>query len=166
MSKRHWAGFGLLLGGLAVLHLLAAPVSSQPPPERIAAPAKIHPKMTLEELAKTIQTDLANGKSVDVPGLGTFRVVRVMPHRQNIDGRAVMVYKNVVQLQPTGELEAVANSPGARPQDTVLTNDYFYQDLPYGGAAIDRIREHSIGGARNSNPTNKPSQKVGGGRRP
>src|SRR5262249_6621550 len=73
---------------------------------------------------------------VQLPGIGTLQVVRVMTHRETINGKPVIVEgKNTVQLLPDGGLLAAANGPGARPVQEVLTNDYFYQDQPYGGAA-------------------------------
>lgn len=177
MNRRYWLALGLLVGGLGFLHALSDNAWSQFPQQepvptltqRLAkrwGMKEQEVQKRLQELGQEIEADLARGQTAAVPGLGTIQVVRVMPHRETIGGRPVMVEKNTVQLLPAGSLDAVANSPGARAVTTILPSNYFYHDLPYGAGNLDRTREFSTGSARPANPVNKPSQKVGGRRRP
>lgn len=188
MKKRHWVAMGLLLGGLGLIHALSAPAHSQPPaakppaakPQAPSGPATLEQRLAkkwnmsegdvrkrLEELGQEVQADLGDGRTTDVPGLGTLRVIRLHLHRETVNGRSVIVdNRHTVQLVPVGNLLAVANGPGARPAEEILPRDFFYNDQPYGLAGVDRIRENTVGNAREHRPTNRPSNKVGGSRRP
>lgn len=178
MLRRYGIALGMLVGGLGLLHALSGPSYSQrteqtrvePLAKRLAKKWGVQEedvRRRLEELGQEIQQDLAAGRIVNVHGLGTVRVVRVHKHRETVNGRPVVVdYKNTVQLVPAATLQATANSPGARPVEEILPADYFYHDLPYGAGGLDRTREFSTGNARPSQPTNKPSQKIGGRRGP
>lgn len=178
MQKRRWITFGMLVAGLGLLHALTAPSYSQRADMTVAEPLEKRlakkwgmkeedVRRRLEELGQEIQQDLAAGQAVEVRGLGTVRVVRVHKHRETVAGRPVVVdYKNTIQLVPAGPLQATANTPGARPAEEILPADYFFHDLPYGAAGLDRTQEFSTGSARPAQPSNKPSQKAGGRRGP
>lgn len=178
MMRRQGIALGLFVSGLGLLLVLSGPSYSQRLEQKVAEPLekRLAKKWglkeeevlrRLEELGQEVQEDLAAGRTTHVQGLGTLRVVRVHKHRETVNGQPVVVdYLNTVQLVPTRTLQATANSPGARPVEEILPADYFYHDLPYGGGNLDRTREFSTGSARPPEPSNKPSNKIGGRRGP
>lgn len=140
MHVRHWivlAG----LGTLAVVLTLATPAHSQrqPPAEetlqsRVAKTAKLSEQdvaKLLTALGPAIQEELSRGKTVTLPGLGTFRVVRIAEHTdlQVPQGKPVVVPAvNTVEFLAGGELQAAANSKTAKPAETVP--EFKYVPLP------------------------------------
>jgi nucleoid DNA-binding protein len=79
----------------------------------------------LKQLGPAISAKLARGERVEIPGLGTFRVVRVGEHRDMIDGRpGVVAASNYVEFLPVQDIVAAANAPGAVPAETVPAFQY------------------------------------------
>src|SRR5581483_8888953 len=102
MRIRQQLALGVLLGmiagalGFASLAYSQTPVQidSQPPgpsaqreeslPQHLARNAKlseVQANRFLQALGPTIREELSKGKEVVIPGLGTFRIVRVAEHR-------------------------------------------------------------------------------------
>jgi nucleoid DNA-binding protein len=79
----------------------------------------------LSALGPAIQEELRRGNQVSLPGLGTFRVVRVAEHRDLQIGRPVTIAAvNTIEFVPAGELTDSANSAGALPAETVPAFQY------------------------------------------
>jgi nucleoid DNA-binding protein len=89
----------------------------------VAKQAKVKQKTSnkiLDALGPVIQAQLKAGRPVEIPGLGTFRVVRVSAYRDLVNGLPTTVpARNYVEFVPSAELTATANSPGAVPARTV-----------------------------------------------
>jgi nucleoid DNA-binding protein len=155
MHTRHrWALGGLL--GAVVAVLLAAPARSAKPPaeetfnQRLAKAARLSEEDAgrfYQALGSVIREDLAHGKQVSVPGLGTFRVVRVEEHRDLRNGRPVVVpATNTVEFLSEGSLVDAANAPAAKPAETVPP----FQYVPIPGQTPGQ----KVG------PTRTPSQRI------
>lgn len=147
MGKAHW---GVLTAPVGVLVLVAAPqafsqksqviVPGAGAPARpasrtpdtlkgqIAAESKLPEESVdkvLNSLGPAVAAQLAKGRQVELPGLGTFRVVRVPEHRDLIDGRpATVAAVNTVEFVASGRLAASANSAGAQPAEVVPPFEY------------------------------------------
>ena len=120
----------------------------------------------LEQMGQEIQKELAEGRNVEVPSVGTLRVVTVHQHRETVQGRPAYVEKrNTVQLVPVGGLVAVANGPGAKSMEEILPGNYFYHDI-YTGNGLNREPPYTYPSGRDMRPANTPSNKVGGRRIP
>jgi nucleoid DNA-binding protein len=99
---------------------------------RVAASSKVSEEnvaKVLDALGPAIRDKLANGETVELPGLGVFRVVRVPEHRDLVNGRpATINAANYVEFVPAGGLDAAANAAGAVPAETAP--EFRYQPLP------------------------------------
>ncbi len=74
----------------------------------------------LDALGPAMQAQLRAGRSVEVPGVGVFRVVRVSAYRDLVNGLPTTIpARNYVEFVPSAELTAAASSPGAVPARTV-----------------------------------------------
>lgn len=97
-------------------------------PARVAAETKLteeEVKKVLKALGPAVRDQLAAGKSVELQGLGSLRVVRVAGHRDLVNGRpATIPAGNYVEFTPTGGLVEAANAADAVPADTVLPFEY------------------------------------------
>jgi nucleoid DNA-binding protein len=155
MRTRHgWALAGVL--GTAALALLVAPARSAKPAgeetfnQRLAKAAKLSEEDAAkfyQALGTVIREDLAHGKQVSVPGVGTFRVVRIEEHRDLRGGRPVVIpATNTVEFQSEGKLLDSANAPGAQPAESVPP----FQYVPVPGQTPGQ----KVG------PTRTPSQRV------
>ena len=83
----------------------------------------------LTRLGPTIAAKLARGETVDIQGLGTWRVVRIPAHRDLIDGRPGTIFgHNYVEFLPVGEMNNAANSTNAIPAEIVPP--FQYNPLP------------------------------------
>src|SRR5207248_9770917 len=70
----------------------------------------------LAALGPALSAQLAAGRQVQLPGLGTFRVVRIQESRNLQDGRPVVVpATNIVEFVPDATLTQAANARGAVP---------------------------------------------------
>jgi nucleoid DNA-binding protein len=133
MRNKH----GLALGGL--LAVLAAVVglsqAAQPKPaeetftQRLAKAAKVsedNAAKVYQAMGTTVRDDLAHGKQVSIPGLGTFRIVQVQAHKDMAaGGRPVTIpATNTVEFVPEGVLLDSANTDGAVPAETVPPFEY------------------------------------------
>jgi len=140
MRTQRWLALGTLVGGLSLVLALTTPAHSQKAPdkkkpatdetltERLARGAKLtEPQATqfFNAFGPAIREELSRGKSVSVPGLGTFRIVRVEEHRDLQNGRPVVVpARNTVEFLASDDLAGAANSAAAKPADTVPPFQY------------------------------------------
>jgi nucleoid DNA-binding protein len=135
MRQSRWIALFTLLGALAVILGLTASAQSQRPatPQqglkpRVATASKLDEadvQKMLDALGPAIRDMIRTGAQVDLPGLGTFRVVRIPEHRDLVAGRpATIAASNYVEFVPTGDIINAANGPGAVPADTVPPFEY------------------------------------------
>ncbi len=141
MRTRHgWALAGLC-GALALaagMTATAQPQRARPPREetlsqRVARSTRLAEKdvnRVLQELGPAVRDELARGREVALPGLGTFRVVRVEGHKDlGRGGRPVVVPAvNTVEFVADGDMDSAANSAGVKPAETVP--GFHYVPLP------------------------------------
>jgi nucleoid DNA-binding protein len=107
---------------------------SQKPPDkttlegRIMQYSKLKEKETnkfMQALGPAIRDLITAGHQVQVPGLGTFRVVNVAAHRDMVGGRpATIAAVNRVEFIPSGEVAAAANNADVTPAESVPAFQY------------------------------------------
>jgi nucleoid DNA-binding protein len=138
MRARQWLALGSLLGALALILVGAGPALSQRaptqqqqqrPPADEDLPARLMRTTKLAEadivkvlnaLGPAIRDELNKGKTVSLPGLGSFRVVQVGGHRDLVNGKPVAVpATNTIEFLATGEATSAANAPLAQPNEVV-----------------------------------------------
>ena len=143
MRKAHRWGLAALVGTLALVVAATAQQAGPPAKQRPAAdkkqPATFQGRMLtatklqekdlqkfLTALGPAISASISSGQSVNIPGLGTFRVVRIPEHRDMAaGGRPIVVTgTNYVEFLPAGNLTSAANAPGAAPAVTVPQFEY------------------------------------------
>jgi Bacterial DNA-binding protein len=157
MRKPHWWSLGTLAVVLGLIFGVTAPAQLQKPAARGTLPQLVAKKTQLDEddvtkmleaLGPAIRDKLANGETVELPGLGTIRVVRVPEHKDLIQGRpGVVAATNNVELIALPEVVQAANAPNAVPATTVpafeyvpLPNQTKGLKAPYVRQPNDRIR--------------------------
>jgi nucleoid DNA-binding protein len=152
MRHSQWIALFALVIGMALLLGLARPALSQRPAEppqtlkgRIATAAKLPEadvQKMLTALGPAIRDHLRTGAQIELPGLGTFRVVRVPEHRDLVGGRpATVAGSNNVEFLPTGELISAANSAGTVPSETVPPFEYIVNPNRVPSQRIGTTRE-------------------------
>jgi nucleoid DNA-binding protein len=131
MRKRAWLALAALAGSLGVLIPVTAPAQPQRPRgeetlnQRLAREGKVTEEQAgrvFNAIGPAVRDQLAKGNTVSIPGLGTFRVVRVAGHRdmEAGTGRVFNVpARNTVEFLATDGLADVANSAAAVPAETV-----------------------------------------------
>lgn len=158
MRKGQWLALGALLGALIVVMALTPPVHSQrfvqrlPPEETLIQRLARRAQVSEEEatrlfnaLGPAFREELARGRQVNVPGLGSFRVVRIPEHRDLVTGiysqPVVVPAHNYVEFLASGEIVGAANSPNAQPADVVPP--FRYDPLPNQtpGQKVGRTRQ-------------------------
>jgi nucleoid DNA-binding protein len=151
MRKPQWWALGALLGTLGLVFGLASPAQSQriiqgqgqgigqrPQGDdsslrgRLVKQTKVAGNdvdKLLAALGPAVTDMLRSGQQVSIPGLGTFRVVNIPPHRDLAGGRAALVPgSNYVEFLPVAEMVNAANASGAVPAESVPP--FFYNPLP------------------------------------
>ncbi len=138
MRKPHLGALAALLATLGLSLVLTTPVRSQRPQPRETFKAQIARLAKLEEEAVTkvlqalgpaIRDHVARGEQVDIPGLGTFRVVRVPEHKDMVNGRpATIPDSNYIEFVPVEDLVKASNAPTAVP--AVVVPPYEFNPLP------------------------------------
>jgi nucleoid DNA-binding protein len=152
MRKARWAGLAILVTatGLVVAQddeKQQKKPQPQPPPAirittlgqgragltnslqgRIAAATKLPEadvaKM-IDALGPSIRDLLGQGQTVNLPNLGSFRVVRIPEHKDMVNGRpATIAGSNYVEFNATGDFTSAANQPGVKPAETVPPFEY------------------------------------------
>jgi DNA-binding protein HU-beta len=136
MRKRPWLALAALAATLGVLMPMAAPAQPAKPRgeetlgQRVAREAKLSEEQVtrvLTALGPAVRDELKKGNTVNLPGLGTFRVVRVAEHKdiEAGTGRPLRVpATNTVEFLPTEGLSEAANSATAIPAETVPAFEY------------------------------------------
>jgi nucleoid DNA-binding protein len=141
MHKARWLALGALLGTLGLVLTFASPALSQKSTtktnkngketltQRLARETKLKEDQVtklLNALGPAMLTELKAGKSVELPGLGTFRVVRVAGHKDiAAGGRPVTIPAfNTVEFVGSIEVGESANSKGVVPAETVPAFQY------------------------------------------
>jgi nucleoid DNA-binding protein len=113
--------------------MLAAPLHSDSPAsetlnQRLAKAAKLGQAdvdKVMQALGPAIRAELSKGRTVDLPGLGSFRVVRIAEHRDLRNGRPVTIPAvNHVEFVGGDEVGDAVNGPDAVPAETVPAFQY------------------------------------------
>jgi nucleoid DNA-binding protein len=153
MRKQHRWTLGGFVGAVAVAGVLAVPARSAKPPaeetfnQRLAKAAKLSEDQAgrlFAALGPIVREELGRGRTVSIPGLGTFRVVRVEQHRDLRDGRPVVVpATNTVEFLSEGALLDSANAPGAQPAETVPPFQYVVLPGQTPGQKVGPVRTPS-----------------------
>jgi len=102
----------------------------------------------LSALGPALARQIAAGREVTVPGLGTFRLVRIPENKDLVGGRpATVPPRNYVEFLPEEGVVQASNSPDARPAVTVPPFQYTPlpgqtpgQKVPSGRTPSSRIR--------------------------
>src|SRR5262249_50797041 len=129
--RMHYAKWAL--GSLIVAIVLVSANAQTNPGEKKSTPPTLKAGLTaatkekpetidklLNALRPAVSEQLRSGREVELPGVGTLRVVRVAEHLDLVGGRpATIPARNFVEFVPGGTLNADANSPGARPARTI-----------------------------------------------
>jgi nucleoid DNA-binding protein len=133
MRKTHGWMFGAVAATLGAF-LIVAPAQSQKPPVKVPLAQAIAKKTkvdeadvikVLEALGPAIREKLSSGDTIELPGLGTMRVVRIPEHKDMVKGRPTTIEAvNSVEFVPVGELVDASNSPTAVPAVTVPQFEY------------------------------------------
>jgi nucleoid DNA-binding protein len=134
MRKTKWIGLFTLAAAFGLVLLVAEPAQSQRPEApktlqgQIAKATRFSEADTqkfLRALGPAIRDLIRTGQQVEIPGLGTFRVVRIPEHRDMVSGRpATIAASNYVEFLPQGELVNAANTAGTVPAETVPPFEY------------------------------------------
>jgi nucleoid DNA-binding protein len=99
---------------------------------RIARASKVSEEdvaTVLKALAPVMKEDLQKGKTVSLPGLGSFRIAQLPEHRDLKDGKPVIIAPhNVVEFLPGGDLADAANAASVEP--AVVVPAFEYNALP------------------------------------
>jgi nucleoid DNA-binding protein len=96
-------------------------------------------------LGPAFSAQLSAGRQVDLPGVGTFRVVRVDAHRDMVGGRPVTIAaRSYVEFVPTGDVTTAANSPGAVPARTVEGYEFRVNPNAAPGIKIESSRTPGV----------------------
>jgi nucleoid DNA-binding protein len=79
----------------------------------------------LKAFGPAVTEQLLAGRTVELPGLGVLRVVRIAAYKDLDGGRPITVpAKNYVEFVPTAEMDRVANLPGTVPARTVTGYEF------------------------------------------
>jgi len=136
MRKRPWLALAALAATLGVLVPMAAPAQPAKPRaeeslgQRVARESKLSEEQVtrvLNALGPAVRDELKRGSSVSLPGLGTFRIVRVAEHKdiEAGTGRPLRVpATNTVEFLATDGLSEAANSATAVPAEVVPAFEY------------------------------------------
>ena len=139
------AGFGLVVVLAVDAQVTVAKKKAAPNLEAGVVAASKEKKETVEKVIKAlgpaIQEQLTAGRTVEIPGVGTFRVVKVEAYRDLVGGRpAVIPEKNYVEFVPSAALNTAANAPGAVPARTVPPAEFKVNPAANPGIREDGIK--------------------------
>ena len=157
MCKPYGWALGALAATLAAVFCVAAPAQAPQQPRKVSLRQMVSAKSripepdvvkVLEALGPAIRQKLSDGEVIELPGLGTFRVVRIPEHKDLIQGRPGMIAAtNNVEFLPVEEIVQASNSPNAVPAVTVpafqfnpLPDQTPGLKMPSSRQPIDRIR--------------------------
>jgi nucleoid DNA-binding protein len=157
MRKRPWLALAALAGALGAFVPLEA--TGQPPPkpkanetlpERLARESKLTPEQVtrvINALGPAMRDELVKGNSVNLPALGTFRVVRVAGHKdmEAGTGRVLNVpARNTVEFLASEGLGEAANAASTRPAETVPAFEFNPLPNQTKGQKVGPTRTESI----------------------
>jgi nucleoid DNA-binding protein len=160
MRKARWLALAALLGTLGLVLTFASPAHSQKSngkapkdgketmTQRLARESKLKEEQVtklLNALGPAMMAELKAGKPVDIPGLGSFRVVRVAEHKDiAAGGRPVTIPAfNTVEFVGSIEVGEAANSKGTVPAETVPAFQYIPLPGQTPGQKMGRTRAPS-----------------------
>jgi nucleoid DNA-binding protein len=136
MSRTHWILTALIAAGVA-LYALTGSAQSQRPlliQPTLAKDVALESGVSEEDTAKVlnalgsvVRKQIATGRPrIELPGIGTFRVIRAPEHRALQDGKQIMVPgSNYIELVTDVGLKQAANSPLAVPAEIIpIWNNY------------------------------------------
>jgi nucleoid DNA-binding protein len=158
MRKARWLALAVLLGTMSWVGGQSTTKTAKPKeikeetiPQRIAKDTKLTEQQAekfYNAVGVAIRDQLQRGKSVSVPGLGTFRVVRVAEHKDMVaGGRPIVVPAfNTVEFVGTVEVSDGVNAEGITPAETVPAFQYIPNPYQTPGQKMGR--------------THTPSQRV------
>ncbi len=124
MRKAQW-GLAALIVTLAMTAEAQMPAPKKLPDLKTSVANSSKLKVATVEkmftaLGPAIREQLSAGKTVELPGVGTFRVVRVNAYRDLVGGMpATIPARNYVEFVPASEMTTAANSTGAVPAKIV-----------------------------------------------
>jgi len=136
MRHARWLALAVLLGAMGLVAGQSTNKSAKPKdnkeetiPQRIARETKLSEKdaeKAYQAIGPAVREQLQRGKTVSVPGLGTFRVVRVAEHKDlAAGGRPVTISAfNTVEFVGTVEVADGVNAEGVTPAETVPAFQY------------------------------------------
>src|SRR5262249_47828655 len=79
----------------------------------------------LKALGPVLSEQIRAGREIELPGIGTLRVVRVNEYRDLVNGRpGTIPARNYVEFTPAAKLNNDANAAGAKPSRTVEGYDF------------------------------------------
>jgi nucleoid DNA-binding protein len=128
MKRAQWALAGLM-GALALVVVVAAQaqvVTGKPTTTLKGDVVKASKQKDevvdkiFKALGPAFRAQLQAGRTVEVPGVGSFRVVRVSEYKDLVGGRPTTVpARSYVEYAPAGDVTTAANAPGTVPAKTV-----------------------------------------------
>jgi nucleoid DNA-binding protein len=133
MRKQRLLATVAVVAALGVFVPIEAPGQQQAPKpradetwgQRVARESKLSEEQVtrvLNALGPAVRDELKKGKTVSLPGLGTFRVVRVAEHKDIEAGTGRVLHipaTNTVEFLASEGLGEAANSASAVPAETV-----------------------------------------------
>src|SRR5260370_14840995 len=116
MRNARWLALAIMLGAMGLVAGGQSTTKSAKPrdtkgdaiPQRIAKETKLTDEQVNKvwnAIGPAIRDDLQRGKSVDVPGLGSFRVVRVAEHKDMVAGGRPVVVPAFNTVEFVGTIE-------------------------------------------------------------
>ena len=160
MRKARWLALTALLGPIGLVLTFTSLVHSQKSSAKTAKDKKEtmaqrvarESKLTEEQVTKVLNAlgpamlaELKTGKSVGLPGLGTFRVVHVAGHKDiAAGGRPVAIPAfNTVEFLASAEVGEAANAKGVVPAESVPAFQYVPLPGQTPGQKVGRTRTPS-----------------------
>jgi nucleoid DNA-binding protein len=155
--RKAYRGLAVLAGVIVLALGWTGPARSQRPIVLDPLPRDIAKRTEVDEadvakvlnaLGPALARQIAAGREVSVPGLGSFRVVRIPENKSLVGGRPTTIPpRNYVEFLPDDGVVQASNSPDARPSVTVPPFEYIplpgqtpSQKVPSGRTPSTRIR--------------------------
>jgi nucleoid DNA-binding protein len=113
--------------------------------EKVAKKVRLKPaviKQVLEALGPAVLAQVSTGEQVVIPGLGTFRVVRIPEHRDLRNGRPTTIAAtNYIEFIPTAGVVTSVNRLGVVPSATVPQFEYIPRPNEVPATRVPTMRE-------------------------